>query len=103
MTRFYIRFRKNPLTMPTDPADGVKLWMTMLEGVKEDMKSGVFSDWGDCTDTSEGYCISEVDEKMLHTAILKYVPYIIFTIKPVLTVDQVMESIQRAVAAAKSP
>lgn len=102
MTRFYIKFRKNPLTMPADPEERVKLWMSMLTEVKKDLAAGYFTDWGDCSDISEGYCISELDDQMLHTLVLKYVPHIIFTMKPVLTVDQVMESIQRAVAGAKS-
>jgi len=100
MTRFYVKFRKNPRTMPTDPEERVKLWMTLLAEVKKDLAAGHFIDWGVCADISEGYCISELDEQMLHTLSLKYVPYIIFDSKPVLTVDQVMESIQRAVALA---
>ena len=102
MTKFYIRWHMNPHTTPTNPEERVKLWMTLLEGVKNDFKAGIFKDWGNCSDLREGYCISELDEKMLDTAILKYVPYIIFDIRPVLTVDQVVESIQRAVAAAKT-
>lgn len=99
MTRFYIKFKKNPLTTPTDPAEQVKLWMTLLGNVKKDLASGGLTDWGDGVDIKEGYCISELDEEKLHTLMLKYVPFILFDIKPVLTVDQVMESIQRVVRA----
>lgn len=99
MTRFYIKFKKNPLTMPTAPEEQIKLWMKLLGDVKKDLASGGMTDWGDCVDIGEGYCISELDEQKLHTMILKYVPFIIFDIKPVLTVDQVMESIQRVVSA----
>lgn len=85
--------------MPTSPEEQVKLWMTLLEGVKKDLASGDLTDWGDCVDIGEGYCISELDELKLHTLVLKYAPFIIFDIKPVLTVDQVMESIQSLVHA----
>ena len=102
MSQFYVRWHINPLTTPTDPGERVNLWMKMPEGVKGDLKSGVFKEWRICSDLSAGYCISELDEALLHTAILKYVPFIIFDIKPVLTVDQSIESIKRAVAAAKA-
>jgi hypothetical protein len=95
MTRSYMKFKKNPLTMPTAPEEQAKLWMTLLGNVKKDLASGALTDWGDCVDIGEGYCISELDEQELHTLVLKYVPFIIFDIKPVLNVDQVMESIQR--------
>jgi hypothetical protein len=96
-----MQWHLNPLTTPIDPEERVKLWLMMLEEVKNDLKSGKLKEWAICSDSSEGFAISEGDEAMLHTTILRYVPYIIFSIKPVLTVDQTIDSIKRAVAAAK--
>jgi len=101
MTKFYMRWHLNPMLIPTNPEERVKLWMSMLELVKADIKSGALSDWGMCSDASGGYAFAETDEKALHTTILRWMPYVIFDIKPVLTVDQIIESIKRAAAGPK--
>jgi hypothetical protein len=101
MTKFYMRWHLNPTFIPTNPEERVKLWMSMLELVKADLKSGALSDWGMCSDSSGGYGFAETDEKTLHTTILRWIPYVSFDIKPVLSVDQVMESIKRAATGAK--
>lgn len=89
------------MLIPTNPEERVKLWISMLELVKADLKSGALNDWGMCSDASGGYALVETDEKTLYTTILRWMPYIIFNIKPVLTVDQIIESIKRAVAGSK--
>jgi hypothetical protein len=89
------------MLIPTNVEERVKLWMSMLELVKTDIKSGALSDWGMCNDASGGYALAETDEKTLHTMILRWMPYVHFDIKPVLTVDQIIESIKRAAAGPK--
>lgn len=101
MTRFYMKWQLDPLFTPQNPEERVKLWLTMLEMVKADLKSGGFEDWGVCNDNSEGYCFAQTDEKTLHATILKWMPYVRFDVKPVLTVDQVMANIKQVAAAAK--
>jgi len=109
MSRFYIRWHMNPLTVPPpDPKERAELLMRMLEGVRKDVASGNFKDWGicsdisaGCSDTSEGYCMSELDEEQLHTVLMQYVPSISFIIRPAFSVDQLIDSINRAPAAAK--
>jgi hypothetical protein len=101
MSKFYIKWRKNPHTIPTNPEEMAKLWMTLLEWVMAEKKAGLFTDWGACCDSHSGYCIAEGDEISLHSRLLKYQPHIIFSVKPVLSADQAIESIKKAVAAAK--
>jgi hypothetical protein len=101
MSKFYIKWWKNQQTIPTNPEEQAKLWMTLLEWVKAEKKAGLFTDWGSCCDSGSGYCIVEGDEASLQSQLLKYQPFIIFSVKPVLSVDQTIESIKRAVAAAK--
>ena len=40
MTKFYMRWHLNPMLIPTNPEERMKLWMSMLELVKADIKSG---------------------------------------------------------------
>ena len=101
MTRFYMRWHMNPLTVPVNPEERGKLWITMLEMVKADLKSGTLTDWGVWFDSSGGYAFADTDEVSLNAAILKWMPYIVYDIKPVLSVDQVLANIKKAAAAAK--
>ncbi len=101
MSKFYIRWWKNQQIVPKDPEELAKVWLTLLEWVKAEQKAGLFTDWGACYDGASGYCIVEKDEASIHSTLLKYQPYVIFSVKPVLSVDQTIASINRAVAAAK--
>ena len=101
MSKFYMRWHLNPILIPTNPEERVKLWISMLELVKADIKSGALIDWGMCSDSSGGYAFAETDEKTLHTTILRWMPYVNFNIKPVMTADQVIDSIKRAAAGPK--
>jgi hypothetical protein len=73
----------------------------MLEMVKADLKSGALTVWGIWCDSSAGFAFAETDEVSLHAAILKWMPYIVFDNKPVLSVDQVLTNIRKAAAAVK--
>jgi len=101
MSKFYIKWWKNQQIIPKNPEEQAKGWLTLLEWVKAEQKAGLFADWGACCDGASGYCIAEGDEASIHSQLLKYQPFIIFSIKPVLSVDQTIGSINKAVAAAK--
>lgn len=87
--------------IPTNREEQAKLWMTLLEWMRAELKAGMFSDWGSYCDAGSEYRRADGDEVSLQSHILKYQPFIIFSLKPVLSVDQTIESIKRAVAAAK--
>jgi hypothetical protein len=91
----------NPMTVPADPGERIKYWLSLLEGVQAQLKSGELTDWGITCDSNEGYCFAETDEKNLHATVVKWFPYIQFNIKPVISVDQVIANAQKAASAAK--
>ena len=76
--------------------------MTLFAWVRAEQKSGLFKERGACVDSGSGYCITDADEVSLHSHLLKYQMVIIFSIKPVLSADQTIESIKRAGAAKKA-
>jgi hypothetical protein len=98
MPKSWIKWRLNQQFTPTDPAEIGKLWMSMLEMVKADLKDGTLTDWGECYNGGEGYAISELSVQDVRTSILKYTPYILFDIKPVLNADQIVECIKKVAA-----
>ena len=76
--------------------------LSMLEMVKAEIQAGKLVDWGNCSDGSSGYAIWDgVSEEELFTSMLKYMPYVDFDAKPVISADQTINSIKRAVAAAQ--
>ncbi|MDD1758102.1 MAG: hypothetical protein LUQ22_05155 [Methanotrichaceae archaeon] len=101
MTKYHIKWQLNPLTTPEDPEKRAKLWISMLEMVKADLKSGRFIDWGSNFDVSGGYAVAEGTEVDINASILKWIPYVIFDIKPVLSVDQMIGATNKAVAESK--
>lgn len=102
MSKFLIKWQLNPLMTPADPEERAKLWLSMLEMVKAELNSGESIDWGEYCDASGGYSISEGNDADLFTGVLRWMPYIIFDVKPVLTVDQVMESVKKAAVGKKT-
>ena len=101
MTKFHVEWRKNPTLTPEDPAKMVKLNLSMLEMVKATLKSGKLMDWGVYCDGFSGYVIAEGNETDILATLLKWMPYIIFDVKPVANVDQAIEANNRAAAESK--
>jgi len=103
MPKFYLKWQINPQWTPATPEERVKLWLSLLEMVKADIQTGKAKDWGNVPGEASGYSIREdASEADLFTALLKWMPYVAFEVKPVLTVDQTIESIKKAVVAAQA-
>ncbi len=101
MTRFYVTWEQNLSQIPANPEERVKVWLAACEAVKADMKTFV-KDWGMRAGGSGGYGVMEAaDQTELTANLLKYMPGVIFETYPVLTVDQVIAAVKKAVAAAK--
>jgi len=103
MPKFYIKWQLDPTKIPADPEERVKGWLSMLGMVKADIKAGVTKDWGCAAGGNGGYAVIEAPSgKELFTHLLKWMPHVQFEVTPVLTVDQTIEAIKKAVAAAKT-
>ena len=102
MPKFYVKWLMDPTRTPANPEEMVKGWLLMAEMVKADMKAGEIKDFGVAAGGSGGYAIrEEASEADLFTALLKWMPSVQFEVTPVLTMDQAVESIKKAAAAAK--
>jgi hypothetical protein len=92
-----MRWELNPAALPEDPEDRAKLWLAQLDMIKEQMKAGITTDWGVCTGEYCGYSVSgDTTEEELNTILLKWTPYVKFDVKAVLTPDQAIASIKKA-------
>ena len=101
MTKFKIEWEKNPSMMPDDTVKMVKINLSLLEMVKADLKSGKLADWGVYCNAFSGYCFIEGTEADIMPTLLRYMPYVLFDVKPAINVDQAIEAINKAVAESK--
>ena len=97
-----MKWRGEPIARPSKPEDMFKLACSLCGMVKADLKAGKLKDWG-CDPTGHsGYAVSEgLSETELCVVLAKYSQYINFEIAPILTVDQFVESVTKAAAAAQ--
>jgi hypothetical protein len=101
MSKFYVRWQIDPQMIPSVPEERRKFLLSMLEMVKKDIKAGRVKDWGNVPGESAGYLLVEgASESDLLTSLLKFMPHVNFEVRPVLTVDQTIESYKRMAAAA---
>lgn len=103
MHKFLIKWKVNPHLMPADPEECIKALQSMNEGVKALIVSKQLEDWGEYCDGSGGYSIVNADDIIaLHSNLISYWPYVEMDAKPVLTIDQVIESTNRLIREVKS-
>ena len=102
MPKFLIKWKINTQMLPNDTEERLKILQSMNKMVKEKVKSGFIMDFGEYCDRSGGYAIVEGDDiTELSVVAMKWWPYVDFDAKPVLTIDQVIETINRTVAEMK--
>ncbi|MCJ7444248.1 MAG: hypothetical protein MUO26_06930 [Methanotrichaceae archaeon] len=99
MTKFLILWHKN--LIPEDPEKMAKQNLSLLEGVKAALKSGMLKDWGVYCDGYNGYVIAEGTEADIFATLLKWMPYILFDVHPVANVDQAVEANTKLMAESK--
>jgi hypothetical protein len=102
VTKYYAKWTMNPLEIPKNPEERMKLFQLSLEMVKAEMKAGNTKDWGITSDMSEGYSIGEfANETDAAAQAIKWIPALNVVAKPVLTVDQCLEALKKAMASMK--
>jgi hypothetical protein len=103
MPKYYVKWEMRPQMTPSAPEETFKLLLSLLEMTKQDMQTGGVKDWGVVAGESCGYSIVELPSEVdFATNSLKWMRYVNFEVKPVLTVDQSVESIKKAAAAAQA-
>jgi hypothetical protein len=101
MSKNLIKWKVNSQMMPASPEERVKLLQSMNEAIKAMIDSGEIMDFGEYYDGSGGYVIGKGDDADLYVNLIKWWPYLDCDAKPVLTIDQVIESTNKAVTEMK--
>jgi hypothetical protein len=80
--------------MQADPQERMKLIMSHIEMTKKDLDSGEVKMWGISPGGGHGYSIAEGDAKELMPGMMKYTPYYKFEVKPMLSIDEVVDAMK---------
>jgi len=76
---------------PLEMKDKVSQWLTLTEAVKKMLESGQVKEWAHYGGESGGFIIVEGNDQDVLRIEAAYVPYIKFTAKPILNLDQCLE------------
>jgi hypothetical protein len=91
MAKYLILWEVDQSRVPVDPKERGLLWSGMEDMVKKDIQEGKTSDWGCFVGELSGYAVSEQSEVALSNYLQPYVPHVRFTVRPVMSVEQVKE------------
>lgn len=79
---------------PSDPEERMKLIMSNLESIKKSTSDGSLKMWGMSPGGGHGYALFEGDGKEMFAACAQYTPRIEFEIRPMLSIDEVLETVK---------
>jgi hypothetical protein len=88
MARYMLLWEYDASRCPLDPKEKASQWLGLAELVKKQLKSGELKDWAHFGAESAGYVIVEGNEMDVLKVADTYVPYVRFTAKMLLTIEQ---------------
>ena len=91
---YLILWESNPAAYPSDPDERMKIYMSNIEKVKKDLKSGDVLMWGINVAGGSGFTITKDDPKQSFANSMIYTPYIKAEVRPMLSLDEMMEVMQ---------
>jgi hypothetical protein len=91
MSRYIMLWEYNVGFCPLEMKDKVSQWITLTKTVKKMLKSGEIKEWAHYAGESGGYVIVEGNDQDVLKLEAAYLPFINFTSKPVLNLDQCLE------------
>ena len=91
MGKYLILWEVDPTRIPTDPRERGMLWLGMMETVRKQINEGSTIDWGCFVGDSSGYAIGEQDDVELCNRLQTFVPFVKFTVRHVMSIDQMSE------------
>ena len=94
MAMFMMLWELDRTKIPMDPKERMDGYTMLLNMVKEDLERGTLKDWGEYPGKAEGYCIVEGTVEEVFVEIMKYDPYIKFWVHPILSIDQVLNTLK---------
>ena len=79
---------------PADPAERIKLTLTMLDMVKKSVESGQMKMWGINPGGNHGFAVTDKSESEVFGMVARYIPHVKFRVESMLSVDEVMAGVK---------
>jgi hypothetical protein len=89
MARYMMLWEVDASRTPEDAKTKKAQLLGFQELVKKQFKEGVIKEWGAFAGEMSGYTITEGKAVNLHTITMSWVPFVKFTTKEVMTIDEV--------------
>ena len=94
MAKFIMHWEVDASKTPEDPKERQQQWLAFDELVVQDIKTGKVKDWGIYAGEINGYTIFEGTEIEVQTFMSRWVPFVKFSVKSVLTIEQTIEAVK---------
>ena len=94
MPKYLVLWEIDQTKIPLGRKDRGMGWIGLLNMVKEEIKQGVTKEWGTFVGETNGFSIFEGTEVELSNALQNYVPFGIFEVKQIMSIEQTEEVIK---------
>jgi hypothetical protein len=88
MARYMLLWEYDVTRCPLDTKEKVNQWLALADLVKKQLKSGEMKEWAHYAGETTGYLIVEGNEMDVLKMTDSFVPYVKFTSKVLLTIEQ---------------
>ena len=88
MARYMLFWEYDATRCPLDPKEKVGQWLALTEVVKNQLKNGQIKEWAHYAGETSGFVIVEGTEMDALKVSDSFVPYVKFTSKVLLTIEQ---------------
>ena len=95
MAKYLVLWETDHTKLPVDPKERVTGHKGLLDLVRKDISDGITKDWGAFIGENRGYAVLEGTEVEIGIRLEQYVPYVIFRVHAIASVDQIAE-VQKA-------
>ena len=92
--RYLTMWELDPTKVPANPKERAAMWAPLVQGVRQAMKQGATKDWGSFAGEMRGFGIYEGDELGVSNHVQKFLPFVKFTVHPLISIDQMDELIK---------
>jgi hypothetical protein len=91
MPKYLMTWELDSNKIPLNPKERGAAWLAMTNMIKENIKAGKTTDWGNFIGETRGYAIGTMTELELGKHLQQFIPYVKFEVHQVVDVDHVAD------------
>ena len=94
MGKYLILWEIDQTKVPISPDERGTAWAAFMGIVKDEIEKGITKDWGAFVGELRGYSVMEGTEVEIANSLQQFVPFVIFNVHPIATIEHVDELIK---------